>query len=75
MSTVTRVEKLHKDGKSYNIFFKGQQIINLTLEYGADLTKEKAYAIVKDVARDVNIDKSKINPNDITFEQAEPEYD
>lgn len=75
MSNVTRVEKLHRDGKSYNIFFQGQQIINLTLEYGVDLTKEKAYAIVKDVASDANIDISKIDPNDITFEQGEPEYD
>ena len=75
MTNVTRVEKLNKDGKTYNIFYRGQKVLNITLEYGFNLTKEKALAIIKDVARDENVDICEIEIDDITFEQGEPEFD
>lgn len=75
MPNVTKVKKLNKDGKTYNIFYHGQKVLNITLEYGFNLTKEKALAIIKDVARDENVDICEIELDDITFEQGEPEYD
>lgn len=72
---VQMVDKLEKVGKTYNIYAKGHKIINLTLESGHELTAEIALDIVKDIAKQRRINPGKVKPKDVTFEEAEPEFD
>lgn len=72
---VQMVDKLRKEGKTYNIYVKGHLLINLTLESGRELNAEIALDIVKDIAKQQKIKLGKIKPEDITFEEAEPKFD
>ena len=72
---VKMVDKLEKEGKTYNIYVKGHRLINLTLERGQKLNTEIALDIVKDIARQGRIKSCKVKPEDVTFEEAEPEFD
>ena len=74
-SRVEMVDKLKKEGKTYNIYIKGHRLINLTLERGKKLDTEIALDIVKDIAKQGKIRPVKIKLEDITFEEAEPEFD
>ncbi len=69
------VNKLKSEGKTYNIYVKGHRLINLTLERGQKLDAEIALDIVKDIAEQGKINPGKIKPKDVTFEEAEPEFD
>ena len=71
---VKMVEKLENAGKTYNIYLKGQQLINFTLEYGHELNAEIALSIARDIAKRQNVNPRKVKPEDITFEEAEPEF-
>ena len=72
---VKMVDKLEKVGKTYNIYVKGHRLINLTLEREKKLDAEIALDIVKDIAKQGKIRPVKIKPEDVTFEEAEPEFD
>ena len=72
---VTMVDELKREGKTYNIYVKGHRLINLTLERGQKLDAEIALDIVKDVAKQGKIYPGKIKLKDITFEEAEPEFE
>ena len=72
---VTMVDKLKKEGKTYNIYVKGHRLINLTLERGQKLDAEIALDIVKDVAKQGKIHPGKVKLKDVTFEEAEPEFE
>ena len=72
---VVMVNKLKSEGKTYNIYVKGHRLINLTLERGQKLDAEIALDIVKDIAEQGKINPGKIKPKDVTFEEAEPEFD
>lgn len=72
---VEMVDKLQKAGKTYNIYAKGHKIINLTLENGAELNAEIALDIIKDIAKQQGVNPDKVKPEDVTFEEAEPEFD
>ena len=72
---VEMVDKLRKAGKTYNIYAKGHKIINLTLESGHELTAEIALDIIKDIAKQQGVNPDKVKPEDVTFEEAEPEFD
>ena len=72
---VEMVDKLKREGRTYNIYVKGHRLINLTLERGQKLDAEIALDIVKDVAKQGKIHPGKIKLKDVTFEEAEPEFD
>lgn len=72
---VEMVDELKNAGKSYNIYAKGHKLINLTLESGHELNAEIALDIVKDIAKQQGVNPDKVKPEDVTFEEAEPEFD
>lgn len=72
---IKMVDKLNNAGKTYNIYAKGHKIINLTLESGHELNAEIALDIIKDIAKQQGVNPDKVKPEDVTFEEAEPEYD
>ncbi len=72
---VEMVDKLEKVGKTYNIYAKGHKIINLTLESGKELNAEIALDIIKDIAKQQGVNPNRVKPEDVTFEEAEPEFD
>ena len=71
---VQMVDKLEKEGKTYNLYVKGHLLMNLTLESGHELNAEIALNIVKDIAKQEKVNPNKVKPEDITFEEAEPEF-
>ena len=71
---VKMVDKLESVGKTYNIYAKGHKIINLTLESGHELNAEMALDIIKDIAKQRGVNTNKVKPEDVTFEEAEPEF-
>lgn len=75
MNNAIRVDKLNNIGKTYNIFVKGHKLINLTLEQGYNLNAEIAFNIVKDIAKQQGTNSAKVKIEDVTFEEADPEYD
>ena len=72
---IKMVDKLESEGKTYNLYVKGHLLMNLTLESGHELNAEIALDIVKDIARQEGVNPKKVKPEDITFEEAEPEFD
>ena len=74
-ANVKMVDKLEREGKTYNIYVKGHRLINLTLERGQKLDAEIALDIVKDIAKQGKIRQTKVKLEDVTFEEAEPEFD
>ena len=72
---VQMVDKLENTGKTYTIYAKGHKLINLTLESGKELNAEIALDIVKDIAKQQGVNPNKVKPEDVTFEEAEPEFD
>ena len=64
---VKMVDKLESEGKTYNLYVKGHLLMNLTLE--------SAHEIVKDIAKQERVNPNKVKPEDVTFEEAEPEFD
>ena len=72
---IKMVDKLESEGKTYNLYVKGHLLMNLTLESGHELNAEIAFNIVKDIAKQEKVNPNKVKPEDITFEEAEPEFD
>lgn len=72
---IKMVDKLENVGKTYNIYAKGHKLINLTLEGGHELNAEIALDIVKDIAKQQGVNPDRVKPEDVTFEEAEPEFD
>ena len=72
---VEMVNKLENEGKTYNIYIKGNFLVNLTLEGGRELTDEIAVNIAKDIAKQYKVSPDRVKPEEITFEEAEPEFD
>lgn len=72
---IKMVDKLENVGKTYNIYAKGHKLINLTLESRHELTAEIALDIVKDIAKQQGVNPDRVKPEDVTFEEAEPEFD
>ena len=72
---VQMVDKLEKVGKNYNLYVKGHLLMNLTLESGHELNAEIALDIVKDIAKQEGVNPDRVKPEDVTFEEAEPEFD
>ena len=72
---VKMVDKLEKVGKTYNLYVKGHLLMNLTLESEHELNAEIALNIVKDIAKQERVNPNKVKPEDVTFEEAEPEFD
>ena len=72
---VKMVNELDNAGKSYNIHVKGHMLINLTLESGKELNAEIALDIVKDIAKQQGVNPDRVQPEDVTFKEAEPEFD
>lgn len=72
---VEMVDKLKQVGKTYNIYAKGHKLINLTLECGHEMNKEIAFNIVKDIAKQQRINPTRVKIEDVTFEEADPEFD
>ena len=71
---VKMVDKLESEGKTYNLYVKGHLLMNLTLESGHELNAEIALDIVKDIAKQEKVNPNKVKPEDVTFEEAEPEF-
>ena len=71
---VEMVNKLENEGKTYNIYIKGNFLVNLTLEGGRELTDEIAVNIAKDIAKQYKVSPDRVKPEEITFEEAEPEF-
>ena len=71
---VKMVDKLESEGKTYNLYVKGHLLMNLTLESGHELNAEIALDIVKDIAKQQGVNPDKVKPEDVTFEEAEPEF-
>ena len=71
---VQMVDKLEKVGKTYNLYVKAHLLMNLTLESGHELNEEIALNIVKDIAKQEKVNPNKVKPEDVTFEEAEPEF-
>lgn len=74
-ATLKMVDKLENVGKTYNLYVKGHLLMNLTLESGHELNAEIALDIIKDIAEKQGVDPAKVKPEDVTFEEAEPEFD
>lgn len=72
---VKMVDELKNEGKTYNIYVKGRRLVNLTLERGQKLNTEIALSIIKDIAKQGRVNPNKVKPEDVTFEEAEPEFD
>ena len=72
---VKMVDKLESEGKTYNLYVKGHLLMNLTLESGHELNAEIALDIAKDIAKQEKVNPNKVKSEDITFEEAEPEFD
>ena len=72
---VKMVDKLESEGKTYNLYVKGHLLMNLTLESEHELNAEIAFDIVKDIAKQKRVNPNKVKPEDVTFEEAEPEFD
>ena len=72
---VKMVDKLESEGKTYNLYVKGHLLMNLTLESGHELNAEIGLDIVKDIAKQEKVNPNKVKPEDVTFEEAEPEFD
>ena len=72
---VKMVDKLESEGKTYNLYVKGHLLMNLTLESGHELNAEIALDIVKDIAKQEKANPNKVKPEDVTFDEAEPEFD
>ena len=72
---VKMVDKLESEGKTYNLYVKGHLLMNLTLESGHELNAEIALNIVKDLAKQQGINPDSVQPEHVTFEEAEPEFD
>ena len=72
---VKMVDKLENEGKTYNIYIKGNFLVNLTLEGGRELTNEIAVGIAKDIAKQYKVSPDRVKPEEITFEEAKPEFD
>ena len=72
---VKMVDKLESEGKTYNLYVKGHLLMNLTLESGHELNAEIAFDIVKDIAKQEGVNPNKVKLEDVTFEEAEPEFD
>ena len=72
---VKMVDKLESEGKTYNLYVKGHLLMNLRLECGHELNAEIALNIVKDIAKQERVNPNKVKPEDVTFEEAEPEFD
>ena len=72
---VKMVDKLESEGKTYNLYVKGHLLMNLTLESGHELNAEIALDRVKDIAKQEKVNPNKVKPEDVTFEEAEPEFD
>lgn len=49
MKTMRLVENLKKSGKDYQVLYMGRPVADITLEYGEELTRAKAYEVVKDI--------------------------
>ena len=72
---VKMVDKLESEGKTYNLYVKGHLLMNLTLESGHELNTEIALDVVKDIAKQQGVNPDRVKPEDVTFEEAEPEFD
>ena len=72
---VKMVDKLESEGKTYNLYVKGHLLMNLTLESEHELNTEIALDIVKDIAKQQGVKPDRVKPEDVTFEEAEPEFD
>lgn len=72
---VKMVDKLENVGKTYNLYVKGHLLMNLTLENGHELNAEIALDIVKDIAKQQGVNPARVKIEDITFKEAEPEFD
>ena len=72
---VKMVDKLESEGKTYNLYVKGHLLMNLTLESGHELNAEIALDVVKDIAKQQGVNPDRVKPEDVTFEEAEPEFD
>ena len=72
---VKMVDELESVGKTYNIYVKGHRLINLTLKSREEVNAEIAFDIGKDIAKQRRINPGKVKPEDVTFEEAEPEFD
>ncbi len=44
-----RTEQLKSEGKTYDLFYNGKRVCNITLEKGEELTQESAFIIINDV--------------------------
>lgn len=71
---VKMVDKLENVGKTYNLYVKGHLLMNLTLESGHELNAEIALDIVKDIAKQQKVNPDRVKPEDVTFEEAKPEF-
>lgn len=71
---VKMVDKLENVGKTYNLYVKGHLLMNLTLESGHELNAKIALGIVKDIAKQQGVNPAKVKIEDVTFEEAEPEF-
>lgn len=72
---VKMVDELDNAGKSYNVYVKNNKFTNLTIEEGHELDAETALNIVKYIARLNDLNPDNIKPEDVSFEEAEPELD
>lgn len=71
---VKMVDNLENVGKTYNLYVKGHLLMNLTLESGHELNAEIALDIVKDIAKQQGVNPVKVKIEDVTFKEAEPEF-
>ncbi|MDE7122571.1 MAG: hypothetical protein K2O42_10490, partial [Oscillospiraceae bacterium] len=49
MKTMKQVETLNKEGKTYQILYKGRPVADITLEHGDTLTRANAYEVVEEI--------------------------
>jgi len=49
MRTMKLVENLNRDGKCYQVLYKGRPVADIQLEQGDVLTRAKAYEVVEEI--------------------------
>lgn len=70
--TLTRAQKLNNVGKSYNLYYRGNLIANVSLERGHEMTQEMAFEIINQFATEAGA-KPRKYVEMATFEEAEVE--
>ncbi len=68
---VRRTDRLEQDGKTYDLYYHGAIVANITLEPGKEMTRDMAFAIINHMCEENGIPPRK-HVDRVRFAEAEP---